>query len=182
MSKELTRAVRELELKQTINGGFVWFKGMPEDRFMTQYIITGVGRLLHIGIDEVSNDAKIQAMVQKAIPYLDLQIKKDYDELLRLKVDLSKQGIGSYQIQYLYMRSFFKNIPIHQEVKTAFDFYLKKCAAHWTTQSNYLQAMSGLALDRWNDKNNAMNIVKALRENAIHNEEMGMYWKQTNSK
>ncbi|MCZ2140516.1 MAG: alpha-2-macroglobulin, partial [Bacteroidia bacterium] len=181
MSKELTRAVRELELKQTINGGFVWFKGMPEDRFMTQYIITGVGRLLHIGIDEVSNDAKIQAMVQKAIPYLDLQIKKDYDELLRLKVDLSKQGIGSYQIQYLYMRSFFKNIPIHQEVKTAFDFYLKKCAAHWTTQSNYLQAMSGLALDRWNDKNNAMNIVKALRENAIHNEEMGMYWKQTNS-
>lgn len=182
MSRELAKAVRELEIKQTINGGFAWFKGMPEDRFMTQYIVSGIGKLIHLGAKDVQQDAKILAIAQKAIPYLDKQLKKDYDELLRLKVNLSQQGIGSYQIQYLYMRSFFKNIPINQEVKTAFDFYLKKCATHWTIQSKYLQAMSSIALYRWDDKSNAMNIVKALRENAIHHEEFGMYWKEnTNS-
>lgn len=177
MSKQLERSLRELELKQTPNGGFTWFKGMPEDRFMTQYILTGIGRLMHIQITEVGSERRIKAIIQKAIPYLDNKIKEDYEELKKYKADMTKQQIGAFQIQYLYMRSFFKEIPIQENNKTAFDFYLKQCGKYWLPNGKMMQAMSAIALHRWNDNTNAQAIIKSLRENAIHSEEMGMYYK-----
>lgn len=177
MSKELEKAVREIEIMQTINGGFTWFKGMPDDRFMTQYILTGIGKLMHIGISEVGSERRIQNIITKAIPYLDARIKEDYDNLIKYKADLSKQQIGSFQIQYLYMRSFFKEKAVEKNCKTAFDFYLKQAGKYWLNNGKYLQAMSSLALHRWNDETNAQAIIQSLRENAIHNEEMGMYYK-----
>ena len=48
---------------------------------------------------------------------------------------------------------------------------------YWLSNGKMMQAMSALALDRWNDKVNAQAIIKSLRENAIRNEEMGMYYK-----
>lgn len=38
--------------------------------------------------------------------------------------------------------------------------------------------MTALALNRWDDKTTPKNILQSLRENAIRNEEMGMYWKE----
>jgi hypothetical protein len=37
--------------------------------------------------------------------------------------------------------------------------------------------MIALALHRYNDKSTPMAIIKSLKENALYNEEMGMYWK-----
>lgn len=45
MSSELNKAYEKLRQMQSPNGGFVWFKGGPDDRFITQYIITGIGHL-----------------------------------------------------------------------------------------------------------------------------------------
>ncbi len=178
MSKELERTVRELEIMQTPNGGFTWFKGMPDDRFMTQYIVTGIGRLMHIGITETGSDRRILQIVEKALPYLDARIKDDYDELKRNKADLNQQQIDYMQIQYLYMRTFFKENEIAPASKTAFDFYKKQAAKYWLKGNRYMQGMTALALNRLDDKTTPQDIIKSLRENAIRNEEMGMYWKE----
>ena len=45
MSSELNSSYEKLKQMQTENGGFVWFKGGPDDRYMTQYIVTGIGHL-----------------------------------------------------------------------------------------------------------------------------------------
>ena len=45
MSSETTKALDKLKEMQSSNGGFVWFKGGPDDRYITQYIITGIGHL-----------------------------------------------------------------------------------------------------------------------------------------
>ncbi len=45
MSLQLESAIAKLKEMQSPNGGFVWFKGGPDDRYMTQYIITGIGHL-----------------------------------------------------------------------------------------------------------------------------------------
>ncbi len=47
MSNELKQmAISKLqEYAKFSNGGFVWFKGGPDDRYMTQYILTGIGHL-----------------------------------------------------------------------------------------------------------------------------------------
>lgn len=181
MSKELERTVRELEILQTPNGGFTWFKGMPDDRFVTQYILTGIGRLLHIGVSEVGSERRIMQIIEKAIPYLDARLKDDYDYLIKHKANLKVQQIGYTQIQYLYMRSYFLDKPVGDASKTAFDFYKNQAAKYWLNTNRYMQGMAALALSRGNDKITPQAILKSLRENAIRSEEMGMYWKEVGS-
>ncbi|GAI53380.1 unnamed protein product, partial [marine sediment metagenome] len=43
MANNLKTALHKLEKMQTPNGGWTWFKGMPDDRYITQHIITGFG-------------------------------------------------------------------------------------------------------------------------------------------
>ena len=45
MSEQLNSSYDKLKQMQSSNGGFVWFKGGPDDRYMTQYIVTGIGHL-----------------------------------------------------------------------------------------------------------------------------------------
>jgi hypothetical protein len=151
---------------------------MPDDRFMTQYIITGFGRLMHLGINGLANDHRISDMMQKAIPYLDARIKEDYDELVKNKIDLEKYKPGYEQIQYLYMRSFFMSMAVTSDASAAFTYFKNQATTYWVESNRYMQGMLALALQRYGDKKTPGNIVKSLRENAIHNEEMGMYWKE----
>jgi len=165
---------------QTPNGGFAWFKGMADDRYITQYIITGIGRLLHLGVREVGQEARIRKIAENAIPYLDAKIKQDYEELIRFKANLNEPQISYFQIQYLYMRSFFNNMPIDEANQKAFNFYKQQAAQYWLKQNKYMQAMIAIALNRLNQKETASDIIASLRENAILHEEMGMYWKSMN--
>ena len=84
---------------------------------------------------------------------------------------------GYFQIQYLYMRSFFLNKSMPSEADTAFAYFKKQATTYWVESNRYMQGMLALALQRYGDKVTPGNIVESLRENAIHNEEMGMYWK-----
>ncbi|MEI9807371.1 MAG: hypothetical protein WDO16_05520 [Bacteroidota bacterium] len=45
MSTQLNGSYEKLKQMQSSNGGFVWFQGGPDDRYMTQYIVTGIGHL-----------------------------------------------------------------------------------------------------------------------------------------
>ena len=45
MSEQLNSSYDKLKQMQSSNGGFVWFTGGPDDRYMTQYIATGIGHL-----------------------------------------------------------------------------------------------------------------------------------------
>src|SRR5690606_21001656 len=45
MSSEAKTNFNKLKDMQTSNGGFVWFKGGRDDRYITQYIITSAGHL-----------------------------------------------------------------------------------------------------------------------------------------
>ena len=95
---------------QSSNGGFVWFKGGPDDRYMTQYITTGIGHLKKLNaLPEEESVNTIDDIAAKAISYLDKKIKEDYDDLIKNKADLKQQQINYTQYQYLYMRSFFPN-------------------------------------------------------------------------
>jgi hypothetical protein len=45
MSEALNSSFAKLKKMQGPNGGFVWFSGGPDDRYITQYIVTGIGHL-----------------------------------------------------------------------------------------------------------------------------------------
>jgi Bacterial Alpha-2-macroglobulin MG10 domain/Alpha-2-macroglobulin family/MG2 domain len=179
MATQLKTTIQKLKEMQSSNGGFVWFKGGRDDRYITQYILTGIGHLKKLGVLN-SNDG-INEIVNKALPYLDARMQEDYDKLIKTYKSASKippsGGLGAFQIQYLYMRSFFTENNLNNKYETAFNYFLSQTEKYWLPQSKFMQAMSALILHRNNKTSTAKDIVKSLKENAIVNEELGMYWK-----
>jgi Bacterial Alpha-2-macroglobulin MG10 domain/Alpha-2-macroglobulin family/MG2 domain len=204
MSQEAAKAIAKVKEMQTSNGGFMWFKGGPDDRYMTQYIISSMGHLRKLGVLSPAGgntegggglsqnlNQEIKTIISKAIPYLDARIKEDYDWLIKYKADLTKNNLSSMSIQYLYMRSFFTEYPVPAASKTAYEYYLKQETQYWLQNSKYDQGMIALTIHRQKDLSPSplgkagmglpVAILKSLRENSITKEEFGMYWKEFNT-
>lgn len=181
MSNELERALDKLQKAQTVNGGWAWFPGMPESEYISRHIVCGMGHLYKLGITNIKSDPEVWKMITKGVSFIDDGIKKDYEAWLRYKKKYpnAKPHIDYDQIHYLYSRSFFVNdIKIPGRIKEAFDFYFDLAKKQWVRDSRYAQGMIALALSRFGDYQTPKSIIKSLSEYAIHNEELGMYWKE----
>ena len=158
MSSELSAAAEKLKQMQGPNGGFVWFKGGPDDRYITQYIVTGIGHLEKItGTKRIG---ELQNILMPALKYLDQRIKEDYDRLVKNKADLKKQQTGYIEVQYLYMRSFFPEVVIPKASQTAYNYYRNQMKQFWMKMNKYSQGMIALALHRTNDKTTPAAILR----------------------
>lgn len=181
MANEQSRALDKIVKAQSSNGGFSWFPGFPEDRYMTQHIIAGMGHLDVMGVKSVREDDRTWRMVQNALGYLDSKIKRDYDDLKELarkkQLKLEDNNIGYIQYHYLYIRSYFKDVAIPSGTKEAFDYFLGQAKQYWLSTNMYMQGMTCLALHRFDDKTTTAAMIKSFSEKALHSEEMGMYWK-----
>ncbi|HKZ65923.1 MAG TPA: alpha-2-macroglobulin family protein, partial [Chitinophagaceae bacterium] len=177
MSKELNNSYDKLKQMQSSNGGFVWFRGGPDDRYMTQYIVTGIGHLKKLNGYADGQKAKLDEILATAISYLDKKIKEDYDNLIKYKTNLKKYTPAYSVIQYLYMRSFFPEYKIAAASKKAYDYFMSRAQLTWTQQTKYIQGMIVLALGRTGDLKTPAAILKSLKETSIIHEELGMYWK-----
>ncbi|HVZ97692.1 MAG TPA: MG2 domain-containing protein [Chitinophagaceae bacterium] len=181
MSLQLRSALDKLTDMQSPNGGFVWFKGGPDDRYITQYIVTGIGHLKKLGALPAFEQNDMKNILDKAIPYLDKLMQKDYDDLLKYKSKPDENHLSYIIDQYLYMRSFFPEYPIEKTVQASYTYFREQAKKYWLSQGKYMQAMIALFLYRSGDKTTAQAIMKSLKENAINNEELGMYWKEWNT-
>jgi len=176
LATSMNKNMDQLAQMQLPEGGFPWFRGMTSSRYITQYIITGLARLQQLGLRN-SDQKVIQNIIDKALPYLDRELKNDYDGLVRYKAKLQEQHIGYEQIQYLYMRSFYPQIAIDKGAEKAFAYYRNQAVQYHSRLNPYLKGMLALALHRMKDKKTTQDIMASLKETAVHHEEMGMYWK-----
>jgi hypothetical protein len=178
MSDELSASLRKLQQKQSPNGGWSWFNGMPESRYITQDIVTGFGHLQHLGMTDMNKNQEAWNMVRSAIYYLDERIKEDYELLIKNKADLKLNHLGYTQIQYLYARSYFLSVlPLNENYRVAFDFYTEQAKKFWLQNNKYSQGMIALALNRLGDKTTPSKIMASIKEHALYSDEMGMYWR-----
>jgi hypothetical protein len=182
MSNELSASLRMLKQKQSPNGGWPWYKGMRESRYITQRIVLGFGHLKNMGISEAWEQTENRKMINAAIRFLDQEIKEDYDYLKEHHAEsMDEMHINNTQIQYLYARSFFmKDIPVSKSQEEAFTYYREQAKTYWLKQSKYLQAMIALSMQRLGVKSLPSEIMTSIREHALYKEEMGMYWKDNN--
>jgi hypothetical protein len=178
LGKEKAASLNKLKEMQSSNGGFTWFKGGPDDRYITQYIITGLGHLRKLKALNADDEAAIRPIINKALPYLDARLKEEYDNLIKYKVTLSDNHLSYTAIQYLYLRSFFTGTPVAESNKKAAEYFRGQSVKYWLTQTRYMQAMIALAQQRNADTKTAKAIIASLKQNAIYNAEMGMYWKE----
>lgn len=186
MSQELEATLTKLKNMQSDNGGFVWFKGGPDDRYITQYILTGIGHLQKLNAIPPSLAGEIKEIVAPALTYLDNRIKEDYSNIQKQQKNKKPQPagkiagpvwIGELPTQYLYMRSFFSNYGIPGDVFPAVNYFRKQAQGSWIQAGRYMQGMIALALFRTGDVQTAKNILASLKQNAIQDAERGMYWK-----
>ncbi|MBC6990684.1 alpha-2-macroglobulin family protein [Hymenobacter sp. BT491] len=180
---ETAKALTKLAQLQQPNGAFPWFEKMPDDRYITQLIVAGFGKLQRLGAFDAAQDERARPILTKALHYLDAQLQKDYAELRRQKgIDLKQNHLGDIHIQALYARSFWSKQPVAKADQPAFEYYRQQAATFWPTQNRCLQGFIALTLHRASAQSSvSQNIMKALAENALHNDELGMYWKEVRS-
>ncbi|MEQ9065055.1 MAG: alpha-2-macroglobulin family protein [Vicingaceae bacterium] len=175
LEHSLNSTLRELIKKQSPNGGWPWFSGMRDNRFITQHIVSGLGKMDHLGVTDIRKDAALWTAMQLALNYLDERMREDYERIL--KHQDGRHYLGALHIQYLYARSFYTDVPINEKSQKAFDYFLELGREHWLDQGKYLQAILAVVYLRRKELETSSMILTSLKENALYSDEFGMYWK-----
>ncbi len=176
MSNNINTVLEKLQQLQTTSGRFAWFKGGNESSFITNYILIGIGKLKKINAFSKEQLAKVEVIVNKALPYLDKEIESSYKYLLKNKENLKLNHLGTTQIEYLYMRSFYEN---NFKPKEGYTYYYNQAKQFWNKQNSYHAALIGLILHRNNERRFVnVNILPSIVENAIEDTATAtIYWK-----
>jgi hypothetical protein len=179
MRYEQDQAIKKLLEAQLPDGSWSWFPGMPGSRYITLNIITGMGKLRQM-VPEISRDRQTGTVIANAMKYLDRENVRDYDKMVKGK-SLETYKIYSQHLGYLYARSFFNDLVADEETRKVIDFYLTHTAKDWLQLDNGMQAVAAMVLHRNGQTDKAKAILASLRERAIINETLGIYWKRDNS-
>lgn len=169
------QAIVKLQELQREDGGWAWYKGMYSSRSITQYVLYGFTQLTHLNAVEYGE--KVKVMQMNALKYIDSQILKEYEDLKRFNKDWQKVSyLSTNQLEYLYVRSFYRDIPIDQKTREAERFYTSIAERNWTKLNLYEQSLLAVLASQNGNKILNNKIINSLREHATINDEMGMFW------
>ncbi|MBW8016696.1 MAG: hypothetical protein FVQ82_10950 [Planctomycetes bacterium] len=176
LETELAKAQRQLAQQQLSDGAWPWYPGGRANDYITLYITTGYGRLRHLGAKGVDMKPAI-----KSLNRLDRWIDKRYKEILK-HGNKDKNHLTSRVALYLYCRSFFlEDRAVGKGHKEAVDYFLGQAAKYWLRLGpRQSKAHIALALQRFGVyKKTPMDIMNSIKEHSVSNEEMGMFWRDT---
>ncbi|MDR1170954.1 MAG: hypothetical protein LBL24_00710 [Bacteroidales bacterium] len=178
MANEQKTALDKLKAMQGANGGFPWFAGQPEDRFVTQHIVAGLEHLRILNALPRTED--VNTLVEQAMEYCDVRIREDYKNAQKRAEERTGRGeqggrlqINRTQLHYLYTCSFSQHYSPDQQ---SFDFYMQQAEKSWARFNVYEQAMIALIMYRFGKPDVAQSILRSLKERAQTGNDLGMYW------
>ncbi|MFT3687370.1 MAG: carboxypeptidase-like regulatory domain-containing protein [Phycisphaerales bacterium] len=162
------KAIAKIENLLLPSGGFSWFPGGYENRYISQHIICGIG---HLNKLFPADSLKYKNILSKGIPNLDRLFVSDY---FRGKKEFRPATVN---LNYLYTRSFFaKEYPLSKKCDSLIKLQLEHCKEDWLTYSLYEKGLLALAMNRFDEKGFAKKIIESLKETVSNNDEIGMYW------
>lgn len=178
LDDEMGRGLKKLTEMQLIDGRWPWFPGGPPSDYITLYIVTGFGRLHHLGVDIDVSAAK------KSLTALDAWMDRQYRRI----IDKEKYVPGATDVLYLYGRSFFlRDQAVDGNHKEAVDFFLRQARKFWLKMNaRQSQAHVAIALKRFSasdtfalkDDTTATDIMKSMKERSVSDDELGMFWRE----
>lgn len=174
LDAEMSAALAKLAERQRPDGLWSWFPGGEPSDYISLYVVAGFGRLRHLGIN--TNDEP----ALRALGGLDAGLAARHREILR-RPDSDKPHLTALDALYLYGRSFyFAEHLIAAEHRAAVDYFLDQARRYWTTLGNrQSEAQLALALQRFGDRDTAQAIMKSLRERSVRSDELGMFWRDS---
>jgi hypothetical protein len=177
LNYETERTLQKLTEMQLPDGSWPWFPGGRGNDYITLYITTGFGRLRHLGAD-INVEPAIRSLQR-----LDTWMQERFEDIQkRTKPD--EYVPSATDALYLYARSFFlKDRPVEAQHRKASDFFLARSRDHWLKVADrQSQGHLAVALKRWGGEPNvaaSRAIMKSIKERSVTNEEMGMFWRET---
>ncbi|MEA3505216.1 MAG: alpha-2-macroglobulin, partial [Bacteroidota bacterium] len=182
INHELQQDIYKLARKQTRNGGWAWFDGMKESRYISQNILEVLGHLKYLNAINTDIEKESESIIKKALSFIDDEMLASYNNIIKKKnFDAEKYSPASIDIHYLYSRSFFLDeYPVKEKYKKATSFIKKQAYEKRNRYNSYQKALIGLALNRFGEHEKAMDIVASLKEYSTESEEFGMYWNNFN--
>jgi len=167
-------ALQVLLQQQTDQGGWGWFKGFYPSRSITLSILNGMSQLVRLSSVQYNQEEK--EMQMKALNYLDKTMQKDYEALKSSKTKLNQYTPSEEQLNYLYVRSYYRDIPEWGEAREGIRFFTNQAEKNWEKASLYGKGEIALLMHRNGKKEVAQNILAWLRKTATTTEDKGMYW------
>lgn len=188
LQSDLASSWKAVTALQTSNGGFSWFPGGQDNRFMTQYLLNGIGQLKKAGLLQQFEDNNTTqngkglataAVIEQALQYLDARLLEDYQTLISRKQHLDSYQPDNTVVLQLYLRSFFPDNDIDAKNRIAYQYFRKQAYKYWNKETVYKQGMIALIMLRNKEVTRAGTIFKSIQQQAVHeNNENGMYWKK----
>lgn len=181
LDNETERTFAKLAEMQLGDGAWPWFPGGPANDYITLYITTGFGRMRHLGAElDV-------APALRSLNRLDRWMTEHYERIQK-RPDPDLYVPSATDALYLYGRSFFlKDTPVAAPHRKAVEFFLAQSRKHWLKVDNrQSQGHLALALQRFNSSTHhrlndstPKDIMRSIKERSVTNEEMGMFWRET---
>lgn len=180
-SRNLTsNAILKLQELQTNQGGWSWFKGFYPSVGITQYILYGFDQLKALNALQPTPD--MLDMQNKAVGYIDAEALRRFEDLKRYNKDWQKmKTISLTDLEYLFVRLKYDNLPLDKEVKEMVDFYRSVVAKNWTQYGLYERSLIAIVLADNGQDGEVEAILKSFREHASLSDELGMYWANNQS-
>lgn len=174
LERETARLTGKLDLMQLPDGTWPWFPGGRGNEYITLYITTGFGRLRHLGVEAPMGAAL------RSLDRLDGWADRMYRDILR-QGGRDLNHLSPTIALYLYGRSFFlADRPVAEPYRASIDFWLGQARSHWLEVSErQTRGHLALALQRFGDPATAKAIMRSVREYAVTDEELGMFWRDT---
>ena len=179
-SEETQMMLTELAKRQKSSGGWTWIEGMPESRFITRFILVQLGRLEKMGaIDILTPNQQLQmrGIRDRAARYIREQLVSDYERMCANNIQ-DKYSIDYGAVQELYALSLCPCQKGDRRFDKAYDFYLDKIRRGWTSLSYGVTAKAAIVLYHSGDVTTAKSLIASLRECAVKDNDLGMYWPQ----
>jgi hypothetical protein len=171
LKSETSLALFKLQQMQLSSGLWPWMQGCSGNEYITLYIVTGFGRLRHLGVSQIDVSCAI-----KALDALDKWMDDIYQNIGSRDMNHLTPAIAFY----LYGRSFFlTDKPVAAQYQPALNFWLNQAQTYWLSLFRQSQAHIALALKRFGDLTTPAEIMQSIKEHSVTDEELGMFWRDT---
>ena len=182
LSSELKSTQKKLFEQQRGDGGWSWIPGWnTSSLYTTQYILETLGKLALSSQQNVSTyqHINISTQLKKALKYVDDETYEYYRRYLK------HTDFEALNIDYLYMRSFYTDSEYkiqNAKHKESYNYFYRNTLKHYKEyKSLHTRATLALVFHRGGNTKEALDILRRIKESALHSDEMGMYWRDNQS-
>ncbi|MCE1167550.1 MAG: MG2 domain-containing protein [Sphingobacteriia bacterium] len=173
-SEDAFKRMKELQLP---SGGFSWYDGMADSKFLTEEVLQTLGRMKKMSGIDPKLQPTLEKMVTSAISYLDDRMIENWklDSIHKVK----SSTIDADELKYMYARSFWlKDYSMPSRSAKIYKEMLIKLQKSVLRSDPAMQATSAVIFSRSCDLVTARKIIKSLKSKSLTNADGSIYWRK----